>query len=106
VKRLQKASAKSPRLVRALPTDPRYELVFEEPAAEHSGLSTLLLELKSLSERGGAAIGNAYALAASSLLKGKERLEDQNAERRFRQRSESGRPARPSKALAPSKVSV
>jgi hypothetical protein len=66
---------------------PRYELVLESRAREQGALSSLLAELKSLGERSGSAIGNAYALAASTFLNGRERLEDLNAERRFRQRS-------------------
>jgi hypothetical protein len=49
----------------------------------------LLGELKVLGERGGAALGDAYARAASSVLNEVERLEDLNAERRYQQRSKA-----------------
>jgi hypothetical protein len=49
----------------------------------------LLAELKSLGERGSGALADAYALAASSVLRRLERLEDLNAERSYRQRSKS-----------------
>jgi hypothetical protein len=81
--RPQTASAKKRRLDQSRRTDPRSEITFDKRA-----LSSLLAELKSLSERGGSAIGRAYARAASSFLNGTERLEDLNAERRFRQRSQ------------------
>jgi hypothetical protein len=44
----------------------------------------LLAELKSLGERGGAALGDAYALAARAVSTEIERFEDLGAERRFR----------------------
>jgi len=56
-------------------------LVFEKGA-----FSELVAELKSLGERSSSAISNVYARAASSFLHGTERLEDLNAERRYRQR--------------------
>jgi hypothetical protein len=66
-------------------------------------LSGLLAQLKSLGERSNAAIGGAYALAARSVLGRLERLEDLNAERRFRQRprapSSAGAKETPSASL-------
>lgn len=52
---------------------------------------SLFAELKSLAERGGAALGDAYTSAASAVLTRLERLEDQNAERRYRQRAAHAR---------------
>jgi len=66
------------------------------------GRSSLLAELKSLGERSGSVIGGAYALAASAVLNRLERLEDLNAERRFRQRSKATRTAGVSKPGLPS----
>jgi hypothetical protein len=83
-KRPQKTSAKKRRQYQSLGTEPRYEIVFDKRK-----LSGLLAELKRLSERGGSALGDAYARAASSFLNRSERLADQNAERRFRQRSKA-----------------
>jgi hypothetical protein len=55
----------------------------------------LFAELKSLGERSGSALGGVYALAASAVLARVERLEDLNAERRFRERaSGAGSPPR------------
>jgi len=62
-----------------------HEILVEKKVATKGSLLGLLTELKSLSERGGAALGAAYAAAASTFLQEKERLEDLNAERRFRQ---------------------
>jgi len=67
-----------------------------------------------IGERAGAALGDAYALAASSVLNELERFEDLNAERRFRQRSQAGaantaaasRLARPQKPSPSRKVSI
>jgi hypothetical protein len=64
--------------------DPRYELVFERRF-----WNSVFAELKSLGERSGAALGDAYAVVATSLLERSERLEDLNAERKFRQREKS-----------------
>jgi hypothetical protein len=72
----------------SLGTEPRSEIVFDKRK-----LSGLLAELKSLSERGGSALGDAYARAASSFLNRSEQLADQSAERRFRQRSKARPPA-------------
>jgi hypothetical protein len=69
------------------PPDLRYELTFEDRSSQRGSLSHLLNGLKALSTRGGSAIEGAYALAARAILQRKERLEDQNAERKFRQRS-------------------
>jgi hypothetical protein len=52
---------------------------------------SLFAELKSLAERGGAALGDAYTSAASSVLTRIELLEDRNAERRYRQRAAHAR---------------
>jgi hypothetical protein len=82
--------AKRPGLSRSLPADPRYEIVFQKKPSEPRAVSGLFAELKALGERGGSALGDAYALAASSLLNRLERLEDLNAERRFRQRPTAG----------------
>lgn len=87
-KRFQKASTKPRGLAQTLRTDPRSEVVFDKRA-----LTGLLAELKTLSERSGSVLGDAYARAASSLLNGRERLEDLNAERRFRRRSKARPPS-------------
>jgi hypothetical protein len=67
-----------------VPADPRYELVFERRFWE-----SVFAELKSLGERSSSALGDAYALAATSFLNRSERLEDLNAERKFHQRSKA-----------------
>jgi hypothetical protein len=71
--------------------DPRYEITFERRLAAKVALSSLLGALKSFGERGGSALGDAYARVAGSILNEKERLEDLNAERRARQRSQAAR---------------
>ena len=82
----------------------KYELVFERDrripslssliaglkAPATPTVSGLLAELKAIREKGGGAIGDAYARAASSVLERVERFEDLNAERKHRQRK-SGR---------------
>jgi hypothetical protein len=76
----------------ALPPDPRSEAVSVEPGALDGGaLPALLVRLTSLAHRGGSLIGEGYALAASRVLHGLERLDDLNAERRLRQRAKQGR---------------
>jgi hypothetical protein len=79
--RAAKAAAKNPG---PGPSEPRYELVFERRF-----LTRVVAELKSLADRGGSALGDVYALAATSFLNRSERLEDLNAERKYRQRSSS-----------------
>jgi hypothetical protein len=72
-----------------------------------SKFPSLFAELKSLAERSGAALGDAYTRAASSVLTRLEQLEDQNAERRSRQRAEPSprpnvdQPQRANEALPP-----
>jgi hypothetical protein len=65
-------------------SDPPFELVFERRF-----LVSVFTGLKSLAERGGSALGDVYALAATSVLNRSERFEDLNAERKFHQRSRS-----------------
>jgi hypothetical protein len=85
-------------------SDPRYEITFERrPKVALAGLFSVL---KSYGERGGSALGDAYARVAGSILNGTERLEDLNAERRLRQRSQgarslASRAAVPSLAIVP-----
>jgi hypothetical protein len=79
----------SPKQRGPAPTVPRYELVFERKLWDRGTLSGLFSELKSLAERSGSAIGDAYALAATAFLNQSERLEDLNAERKFQQRSKA-----------------
>jgi hypothetical protein len=69
-----------------LPAEPRSEVGQRRRRPRRGVVARWLGELKLLGERGGAALGDAYALAASSVLNELERLEDLNAERRFRQR--------------------
>jgi hypothetical protein len=90
VNRPPKASANEP----GQASDPRYEIVFEARSSARDTLSGLVATLKSLGERGGAAIGDAYALAAGSFLNRKEWLEDLNAERRVRRRAQARPPGR------------
>jgi hypothetical protein len=89
--------------------EPRYELVFESNLVgkgprprRPSGttLSSVLRELKALRERGGAALGDAYALAAKSFLQRWESFEDRAAERRIRQRAQGRRATAPAAAKA------
>jgi hypothetical protein len=70
----------------ALPAGPRSEVGQRRRRPRRGTFARWLGELKLLGERGGVALGDAYALAASSVLNEVERLEDLNAERRFRQR--------------------
>jgi len=62
---------------------------------------SLLAELKSLGERGGAVLGDAYALLSGSVLSRLEELEDAHAERRYR-RAEARRAQRASAPIATS----
>jgi hypothetical protein len=73
--------------------DPRYQITFELRPSAKVALSSLFGVLKSYGERGGSALGDAYARVAGSILNEKERLEDLNAERRLRQRSHAAREA-------------
>lgn len=61
----------------------RYEIVFDSRAWPKPSLP----EWKTLAERGGNAFGDAYARIAGSFLDWFERLEDESAERKFRQRA-------------------
>jgi hypothetical protein len=70
----------------------RYEIVFDNSFSGGGAWASVFAALKSLGDRGGAAIGGAYVLAARAFLRGTERLEDLNAERRFRERA-NGTPA-------------
>jgi hypothetical protein len=86
------------------PPDPRYELVFEPELLRNEPRQTsndrrqrprprgsfagVLRELSELRERGGAALGDAYARAAKSFLDRWESFEDKAAERRYRQRAQ------------------
>jgi len=103
-------AVKAPESARPLASEPRYEIAFEvSPAPRQSstvqsttlksGAPGLFASLKALGERSGAAVGGAYALAARSVLRRIERLEDSNAERRLRQRSAA--PANAARAAAP-----
>ena len=56
------------------------------------GTVDLIGELKSLGDRAGAALGDAYAVVARRFRSAKEWLEDQNAERRLGHRSPAGQP--------------
>jgi len=56
---------------------------------------SVLARLKSLAERSGSVLGQGYALAASTFLNGLERLDDLNAERKYRQRARPRRPISP-----------
>ena len=81
----------------------KYEVVFESKSvlptlstlvaglkrSATPSLSGLVGELKSLGERGGGALGDVYARAASTVLDRIERFEDRTAERRYRQRAKS-----------------
>jgi hypothetical protein len=99
----------SPQLERPLPTGPRYEIVFEGSARKGRTLAKVLRALKALSERSGSVVGDAYALAAGAVLNRTERLEDLNAERRYRQRSSStgaGKPGLTSRPQQPSRPKV
>jgi hypothetical protein len=94
-----KTAAKQPGI------DPRYEITFEHRPSAKVALCRLFSVLKSYGERGGSALGDAYARVAGSILNETERLEDLNAERRLRQRSHAARgPA--SRASAPSPASL
>jgi hypothetical protein len=95
---------------RSLRNDPRFEVVFEpglferrasarrssedRSRARQGALTQLLSKLALVRERGGAVLGDAYALAAKSFLERWERLEDLSAERRLRQRPKRGPSAR------------
>ena len=96
------------RLLRAVPSEPapqrepttaRTQPTGDQGRSSAGGLPSVLAELKSLSDRGGSAIGDAYAVAARGFLLGKERLEDERAQQRARQRSQAqGKPAAPGRA--------
>ena len=80
---------------RPLMAGPRSEAVSGSgKPLDHSGPS-LLERLTSLAERSSSALGRGYALAASTVLRGLERLDDLNAERRFRQRARRRRAISP-----------
>jgi hypothetical protein len=57
-----------------------------EASAQLPQASALLAERLQPGERVGTVLGDTYAIAATSVLKRWEQLEDQSAERRFRQR--------------------
>jgi hypothetical protein len=78
----------------ALPVAPRQQVARRKKPSRRSALPGWLDGLKLIGERAGAALGDAYALAASSVLNELERFEDLNAERRFRQRSQAGAASR------------
>jgi hypothetical protein len=80
-------SSRKPKPHRASPADARRPSTSDERSFESVAASNLYRELKSLGAWSGAALGGAYALAARVVLQRLERLEDLNAERRFRQRS-------------------
>jgi hypothetical protein len=73
------------------PANPRYELVFEGRLSGAGRGASIVRQLRFLGKRGRSAIGDVYALAAGALLSGIERLEDLNAERRFKRQAK--RPA-------------
>jgi heavy metal translocating P-type ATPase len=75
---------KTPDVDSARPAKARYEIVLVDRS---SAKVSLLSRLTSLGQRAGSAVGDAYALAASRLKDGTQRLEDERAARRLRQRS-------------------
>jgi hypothetical protein len=79
--------AQAPEVPRSVPADPRYEIVFERRGTGSAAVSKLAGGVVSIAQRMGAALGDAYALAARSVLHALERLEDSNAEQRVRRRS-------------------
>jgi hypothetical protein len=83
-----------------VPTDPRYEIVFEESVFGRAPPSHLLRKVVSMTGRVGEAIGDGYARAVGFVLKGVERIEDSSAERRIRRR----RSLRGGRARAPAGV--
>jgi hypothetical protein len=98
-KRPRKSSANVRRLKRPPTSDARYEIVFQSKPWERPAFRSLLAELQSLIARSGSAVGDAYARLAGSLLNRIEGIEDANAERKFRQRSQK-RLAAPADAVA------
>lgn len=96
--------------------DPRYELVFEpnlaakgprprrRKARSSASFASVLRDLNGLRERGGAALGDAYARAAKSFLERWESFEDRAAERRHRQRSRRRRSSSAPAAASPEKT--
>jgi len=58
-----------------------------------SALRRVFSRLNALGERTGAAVGDVYALAARAVLTRVDRLEDANAERRYRARTKAARAA-------------
>jgi len=74
---------------RVIPTNPRYQIVFEKRLLLAGTISSLVSELRSLTERGGVLAGHVYALAAGSVLARVERLEDASADRAFRRRAQA-----------------
>ena len=74
----------------ALPAAVRQTVARSKKPSRRGAVPGWLDGLKLIGERAGAALGDAYALAASSVLNELERFEDLNAERRFRQRSQAG----------------
>jgi hypothetical protein len=69
-----------------VPTDPRYEIVFEESLFRRAPAARLLSKLVSMAGRVGEAIGDGYARAVGLVLRGVEHIEDSSAERRLRRR--------------------
>jgi hypothetical protein len=93
--------ANTPAAPRRLSTDARYEIVFENSLTGGGTLASVVAVLRSLGGRGGSAIGNAYVRAARAFSSGKERIEDLNAERRFRERANRTRERRPASGTTP-----
>jgi hypothetical protein len=81
--------------------NPRYELVFEGQLSGRRRGANVIRELRTLGQRSRSTIGDVYAAAARVVLNGIERLEDLNAERRFKRRANA--PAAPSRAPRPKK---
>jgi hypothetical protein len=82
-----RAAAKEAGSTRALPADPRYEIVFERTPVGPALVSQLVSVVTSAAQRIGAALGDGYARAAKLALSGVERLEDASAERRLNRRT-------------------
>ncbi len=68
---------------RLRPADGRYEIVFAAEPGDDPELPRLVERLRTLADRAGAAVGNAYAQVARRVREVKERIEDHNAAGRF-----------------------
>jgi len=81
----RRTSVEKPGPHRSRPDELRRKVVLE--VRPLGVITSLMAGLKLLGERSASVVGDAYALVAGSVQDELERIEDLNAERRFRQRA-------------------